>query len=111
MTTQEIIPTLPEIERIGPGRYLVQSSTRPGLRHTVDLNANRCTCEASVICQHIRRCRIRRIKARRSARIFVGSCAECGIMDASHYEAVPIGNLTFFAGDELCGSCANIHGI
>ncbi len=111
MTTQDIIPTTPKIERIGPGRYLVQSKTRSGVRYTVDLNANRCDCPASVICWHIRCCRIRRIKARRSSRIFVGDCAECGVTDANHYEPVPIGDLTYFAGDELCGSCANNHGI
>jgi hypothetical protein len=43
----------------------VESSTRPGLAHDVDLDAGTCTCEATVkVCRHIRVALIRDYKAR-----------------------------------------------
>ena len=43
----------------------VESSTRPGLAHEVDLDAGTCSCEATVkVCRHVRVARIRQHKAR-----------------------------------------------
>ena len=46
-------------------RVKVESASRPGLFHFVDLERSFCSCEATVeICRHIRVARIRRAKNR-----------------------------------------------
>jgi len=43
----------------------VESASRPGLLHTVTLEPENCSCEATVpVCRHIRVARIRAAKAR-----------------------------------------------
>ena len=44
----------PRIRILGPARYLVESTTRPGLGHQVDVLRLRCGCEAG---KYNRRCR------------------------------------------------------
>jgi hypothetical protein len=44
----------PRIRVLGPARYLVESTTRPGLGHQVDVLRLKCGCEAG---QYGRRCR------------------------------------------------------
>ncbi len=48
-----------------PSAVEVESSSRPGLLHTVTLAPEGCSCEAAVpVCRHIRIARIRAAKAR-----------------------------------------------
>ena len=44
----------PRIRVLGPARYLVESTTRPGLGHQVDVLRLKCGCEAG---KYGRRCR------------------------------------------------------
>jgi hypothetical protein len=44
----------PRIRVLGPSRYLVESTTRPGLGHQVDVLRLKCGCEAG---KYGRRCR------------------------------------------------------
>ncbi len=36
----------PRVRRLGPGRYLVESKTTPGIGHQADLTRNTCSCTA-----------------------------------------------------------------
>jgi hypothetical protein len=47
-------PAKPRIRVLGTARYLVESSTRPGLGHQVDVLRLKCGCEAG---KYGRRCR------------------------------------------------------
>ena len=53
-TTTTTTATKPRIRILGPARYLVESFTRPGLGHQVDVLRLRCGCEAG---KYGRRCR------------------------------------------------------
>ena len=53
-TTPTTTSAKPRIRVLGPARYLVESSSRPGLGHQVDVLRLRCGCEAG---RHGRRCR------------------------------------------------------
>src|SRR2546423_13038401 len=56
-TTTSITTTTtvkPRIRVLGPARYLVESTTRPGLGHQVDVLRLKCGCEAGT---YGRRCR------------------------------------------------------
>src|SRR2546423_11489675 len=56
-TTTSITTTTtvkPRIRVLGPARYLVESTTRPGLGHQVDVLRLKCACEAG---KYRRRCR------------------------------------------------------
>ena len=44
----------PRIRVLGPGRYLVESTSHPGIGHQVDALRLRCGCEAG---RHGRRCK------------------------------------------------------
>ena len=90
----------------------VESSTRPGLAHDVDLEAGTCSCEATVkVCRHIRQGLIRDYKARRLA-----GCAGCG-SKVPRGELVEVGEeqaswgFALFVGDRLCPECASHHGL
>ena len=52
--TATTITLKPRIRVLGPARYLVESTSRPGLGHQVDVLRPRCGCEAG---RHGRRCR------------------------------------------------------
>jgi hypothetical protein len=46
----------PRIRVLGPARYLVESTTRPGLGHQVDVLRLKCGCEAGKFgrrCRHL----------------------------------------------------------
>ncbi len=46
----------PRMRRLGEGRYLVESSTTPGVGHQVDLGRGKCGCTAGrygKACRHI----------------------------------------------------------
>lgn len=53
-TTTKTTTTKPRIRILGPARYLVESTTRPGLGHQVDVLRLKCGCEAGT---YGRRCR------------------------------------------------------
>ena len=53
-TTTTTITVKPRIRVLGPARYLVESTSRPGLGHQVDVLRLRCGCEAG---KYGRRCR------------------------------------------------------
>jgi hypothetical protein len=53
-TTTTTTTAKPRIRILGSARYLVESFTRPGLGHQVDVLRLRCGCEAG---RHGRRCR------------------------------------------------------
>jgi hypothetical protein len=53
-TTTTTTTLKPRIRVLGPGRYLVESTTRPGLGHQVDVLRLKCGCEAG---KYGRRCR------------------------------------------------------
>ena len=53
-TTTTTTSSKPRIRVLGPSRYLVESTTRPGLGHQVDVLRLRCGCEAG---QYGRRCK------------------------------------------------------
>src|ERR687886_517009 len=53
-TTTITTTTKPRIRILGPARYLVESTTRPGLGHQVDVLRLKCGCEAG---KYGRRCR------------------------------------------------------
>jgi hypothetical protein len=53
-TTTTITPTKPRIRVLSAHRYLVESTTRPGLGHQVDVLRLKCGCEAG---KYGRRCR------------------------------------------------------
>ena len=53
-TTTTTTTAKPRIRVLGPARYLVESTTRPGLVHQVDVLRLKCGCEAG---RFGRRCR------------------------------------------------------
>ena len=53
-TTTTITPTKPRLRVLGPARYLVESFSRPGIGHQVDVLRLKCGCEAG---KYGRRCR------------------------------------------------------
>jgi hypothetical protein len=53
-TTTTTSTAKPRIRILGPARYLVESTTRPGLGHQVDVLRLKCGCEAG---KYGRRCR------------------------------------------------------
>jgi hypothetical protein len=53
-TTPTTTSAKPRLRVLGPGRYLVESTSRPGIGHQVDVLRLRCGCEAG---RHGRRCR------------------------------------------------------
>jgi hypothetical protein len=55
-TTTTTTTAKPRIHILGPARYLVESSSRPGLGHQVDVARLRCGCEAGTYgrrCHHL----------------------------------------------------------
>lgn len=94
------------------GEHSVESSTIPGVRYSVDLEAGTCSCEATVkVCRHIRQGLIRDHKARGLA-----GCAGCGGM-VPRRQLVEVGEeqaswgFALFVGDRLCPECASHHGL
>ena len=56
MTTATTTTVKPRIRVLGPARYLVESTTRPGLGHQVDVLRLKCGCEAGKFgrrCRHL----------------------------------------------------------
>lgn len=54
----------------------------------------------------------RRRDAKRMVKLLVGGCAACSASGLEHeLYPVPEDHLTFFGGDELCGECAQHHGL
>ena len=53
-TTTTITASKPRIRVLSPNRYLVESTTRPGLGHQVDVLRLKCGCEAG---RYGRRCK------------------------------------------------------
>ena len=82
----------------------VESQSRPGHTHYVNAEMTACSCEATVLCRHIRIARIR-AKARRKI-----DCAGCGeaveVRDAIELHEGMHDGLHFFDGDRLCVGCA-----
>lgn len=73
-----------------PPTVSVESASRPGLMHTVTLEPESCSCEATVrVCRHIRIARIRAAKARPCACIdglvFVGYEDDHGVERVASY--------------------------
>ena len=59
------IPEILElIEYHGNGIYVVPSATHENVSYTVNLNTEYCNCPATVMCWHVRVCKIRHAKAR-----------------------------------------------
>jgi hypothetical protein len=52
--TPTIPSAKPRIRVLGPSRYLIESTSRPGIGHQVDVLRLRCGCEAG---RHGRRCK------------------------------------------------------
>lgn len=57
------------IDRTAPERKLVkvESASRPGHTHYVNADMTACSCEATVLCRHIRIARVRAAKRRLAA--------------------------------------------
>ena len=56
MITTTTTTAKPRIRILGPARYLVESTSRPGLGHQVDVLRLRCGCEAGKFgrrCRHL----------------------------------------------------------
>ena len=82
----------------------VESKSRPGRIHFVNEDMTACSCEATVLCRHIRIARIR------AARRRVVPCMGCGARherrDMVELSEGEHDGLTFFDGDVVCAACA-----
>ncbi len=96
-----------EIEHIKGRTWAVPSCSGEGI-YLVDLRAETCGCpdfeHREENCKHIYAAAIASAKS--------GSCAACS-KKVRRWALHQVGpeNLTFFEGDELCGSCAVAHGV
>ena len=82
----------------------VESRSRPGHLHFVSADLEHCSCEATVLCRHIRIARIR------AARRRIVPCMGCGAKherrDMVELSEGEHDGLTFFDGDVVCEACA-----
>ncbi len=96
-----------EIEHVKGWTWLVPSISS-SILYAVDLKAEVCECrdfeQTGLPCAHVYAARIARAKS--------GQCVACG-RKVRYRDLHEVGddNLTFFAGDRVCETCAMGHGV